>query len=193
MKNAIKKILITAVLVVSLNGCAISVMKGNPRPNIDIDPSDQKLTIMLDDSIQNAFVIPRQAALAEVQVTQWRDTLVAGFNTGFGSYFNMVPSDGDLVIQLVRTDLSFAPKAVTAEGISVAIAAQITFQARLLDSQGNILSRTNGTISAKQAITNSNEATANVVSALETMFEQIAMAFFGNQEPAQTQSPDVVP
>jgi hypothetical protein len=153
-----------------------------PRPNVDLPPTGKSLALVIDPSIADNFrTTPGQIKAAEV--TGWHQSLSKGFENSFRSAYP-APTNGkaDYTLTLVRTDIAFEPTAflVNRYGDKVGAAAavaQLTYQARVTDAQGNVVGRSTNTAVAKKQLGGLN-ATESVQSAVESMFELIAHEAF---------------
>jgi len=70
--------------------------------------------------------------------------------------------------------MSYDPKIYIQPTTVSSALTKITFNAQVSDSSGKILKRIATTVSAKSAITDEDQVTQGVKSALESMFEEIA-------------------
>ncbi len=106
-----------------------------------------------------------------------------GFNNAFDE-FNIAKSkkDARLTVYIKKADPvhEVTKAAVNQYGdmISAAVIVQITYQARLLDRNGNVLRRSSNTVTSKRASMRANEIPSLVGSAIESMYEVIAKDFF---------------
>lgn len=171
------------------SGCTLSVAQGNPRPNIDLPESKAGLKLVMDESVRNTFEVPGRGGINKGEVEQWRETLARGFQNGFGTAFQTNADPSELTLQLSEVELEFAPTAVASHGGAVAAEAQIRYKARLVDAQGNVVRRSNGTVASKRSTGRADEVTLIAESAVESMYEKIAMDLFGDGASASGTAP----
>jgi hypothetical protein len=170
------------------NGCArAAVVQGQPRPNIDLPDQGTSLTLVIDEAVKDQFEAEVNGKLT-VNVSEWLATLKNGFHAGFDPAFRTNTDKADLTLQLSEAVLSFAPTAVGRYGSVAAAEAQVRYKARLVDAQGQVLRRSNGTVTSKRSVTQAEEITNISAGAVESMYEKIAQDFF-SQPPAATPEP----
>jgi len=177
------------VALILAQGCAATVLQANPRPNIDLPQNTASFALALNESVQDQYqteILGKRA----VNVSEWRQTLQNGFDSGFGSAFNLAEGKADLTLQVNEAVLSFAPTAVGNLGSVKAVEAQIRYKARLVDAQGQVLRRSTGTVSSKKSIAEEEEATSAAADAVESLYEKISHDFFSDAPaPAAESSP----
>lgn len=166
--------------VVSLTGCGRQppIVAAPPQPNVDLDKSDESLALLIDKGIANAFFLGTSG-----EVANWHRTLQVGYTNAFGDAFRLVSNKPDLVLVLRRAELVLARAAVDQHGWTVAVRAQLTYQARLTDAAGRIVRRSSGTVGAKQAVTGRSMVAHNMGEAVATMYEKIATDVFASAKP----------
>lgn len=147
----------------------LRVDPASPRPNVDLAPAVSPVSLTLDASIRDSFVIPHTPSVNEVPVSGWRGTLTRGFDAAFKG------GASDHVLVLREAELSFGPAAIGMGG-TAAVRAHIRFKSSLVDPSGNEVGRISGDVDARDAATSPNpEAmTMNAAQATEAMYEQIA-------------------
>jgi hypothetical protein len=171
--------LVVAVTLVTA-GCALNVVKSTPRPNVVFkEPTDKILALKLTPDIQSEFQIPARNGVAGADVREWRETLSNGFQSGFRDYFKISSKEnGDMILEISRADIEFAPTAVSAQTGVAAIEAHITYKARLVDGGGKTLKVSASTASSKKSITNRSDVSDCVAGAVESMYEALARDLF---------------
>ncbi|MBI5494378.1 MAG: hypothetical protein HY904_05075 [Deltaproteobacteria bacterium] len=174
--------LIPVVLSVALGACAgITVNTGNPRPNINIAKSEQKMKLELGTDVRDTFKQPGTNNMAEFEVKGWHGTLKNGFKNGFGKFFTLVDDGQELSLQVETAELSFVPAAVAADGNTAAVRAQVRFSANLVDPTGNVVKRMAGTAESKQSTGDRGETGRIADGAVESMYEAIAAEAFATK------------
>jgi hypothetical protein len=168
---------------------SLSVVKGNPKPNIVFaNPPAKVLAIRLAANVPDAFEVPPKYGVRAVNVSAWHQTLTSGFQNGFGPSFTIAQSNEartELVLEIVRAELEFSPTA-TSRGVVSGVEAHLIYQARLLDGAGKAIKASAGTASAKGSIVvtgfNAYEAdtllTQSASSSVESMYEAISKEMF---------------
>jgi hypothetical protein len=163
-----------------LCACAgtIAVKTGNPRPNINLGKSDQKMKLDLAEGVRDAFKQPGSNTMAPFEMTGWRGTLKNAFKNSFGNFYAVVDDGADVTLQVEEAELSFVPAAVEQGGNTVAIRAQVRYRANVVDATGAVVKRLAGTVESKQAVSDRDAVGRAADSAVETMFETIANEAF---------------
>jgi hypothetical protein len=138
---------------------ALCVDYADPKPKTDLSP---KRAIRLHLDMRG---IPDELRAGDVTVHSWRGTLAAGYINGIRVWFPPVKGLPVLTVQLVEAEPMFS-----ASGESVVV--QIRYQARLVDSAGNVLKKATGVVLPKRGGSN---LTAVVASAVENLYEKIAI------------------
>ena len=77
-RGAIGRCGVLALAVALSSGCVIQVVRGNPRPNIDLPSSKAALTFVLDPAVPNEFAMPDQGGIRGANVTI-NSTIGAGY------------------------------------------------------------------------------------------------------------------
>ena len=151
----------------------------DPMPNISIEESNKSIALILNDRIEDIYSIPENGGIRQVDVVGWRKSLRAGFENAFGDYYKVQEnvSDADLVLTLKRVKLEFSPTSTTGATVS-SIETHITFNSQLKSNDGNTVGRLAKTATSKGSITKSTQATDNVESAVESMYELISEDMF---------------
>jgi hypothetical protein len=135
-----------------------------PKPVTNLSPK-RAIRLHLDmRGVPDELRLPYSDA-GEVLVHNWRGTLAAGYVNGIRIWFPPVQGLPVITIQLVEALPLFAPS-----GQSVVV--QIKYQARLVDSAGNVLKRVDGVVLPKKG---GNNLTQVVASAVENLYEKIAV------------------
>jgi len=170
------------ILAIILSSCVLKVSVVNPSPNVDVPIVGGGLFLDLDDNILNEMTIKR-SGLKPMKITEWRTSLTHGFNNAFDE-FQIVSSinDANYKIFIIKAEpfYEISEGAYDAWGSRVggSIIVQIEYQARMIDSDGNIIKRSTSTVSSKRSTSSVNEVPLLAESAIESMFEKIAQDFF---------------
>jgi hypothetical protein len=170
-------LLILLSLCILLTGCPgpLVVRQAMPAPNVDLPHHDERLALEFESTLAADYEVGEQNGVRRTFVHEWRQTLVNGFRKAFERSFALGNEDAELVVQIVEARLEFGR---TAMGLT----AIIRFRARLVDAaSGKILARASGEALSKRG-GNTKDATYLAGSAVETMYEQIAKAFFAVRE-----------
>lgn len=169
-----------------LGGCSntVSVIKGSPRPNINMAGSQQTLALQLGPAVQDSWTQPGTNTMAGFKVVDWKATLGQGFKAGFSSSFPVVEGPAELALVLEEAELTFVPAAVAADGNTAAVRAQVRYKANLVDAAGAVLKRTAGTVESKRSTSARGESTAVAASAVESMFEALAKELWAANAPS---------
>ncbi len=167
------------LLAVAISGCALQVVRGNPRPNINLPASQSTLALDLQQAVKDQISIPDPIfGLDSAEVTAWRSTLETGFKNGFSSAFK--PTDRaspELTLQIVDASIECAPTAVNQYGKTKAAALHIRYKANLVKG-GEVVGRAAGTAESRRSFTDSDEFSPTLDSAVEAMFEGVAGQLF---------------
>lgn len=168
-------------LVPLASGCGFTIVQGNPRPNVALNPSTDTLAFGLSPTILDEFDVPTTNGIMGGHVSGWHGSLRHGFANGFGDAFRIVgaPTDAATVLTLDMVELEYVPAAVAANGAVVAANAQIRFKATLTDKGGEGR-RVAGTAVSKKSTTDRGEAGNIAMSAIESMYEAIAAKLFAS-------------
>ncbi|WP_321532935.1 hypothetical protein [uncultured Desulfuromonas sp.] len=162
----------------------------SPAPNVDVPAINKRVFFEIDKSVPDTFW-DRHSELKPLNIKMWRKSLENGFLNSF-SEFNIVnkKEDADIIFKIYkalpeRTLVSvsqsgqqYYPLGGSDTTKTVVVSAQLTYQARLLNAQGDILKRSTGTSISKKRGTKKNESGIIIASAVESMYESIAMDFF---------------
>src|SRR5437762_663511 len=124
----------TSLLIVLLTGSCVltpvSVMKGDPHPNVAfVSPPGKSLSLRIAPDVPDKFTVPPRNGVRDVGVNAWRETLAAAFRNGFGKYFTIAKEGepSDLVFEISRADLEFSPTAVSRGSVS-GVQGQVIYQ-----------------------------------------------------------------
>jgi hypothetical protein len=165
-------------------GCTLRAGLTFPHPNVELERSPRHLALKLDGAIRDQFEASFGSGPGPVNVESWRETLANGFRHGLAPFFAAAPgANGGMTLELIETQLSYVPAAVTSAGGVVAVHAQLRYRARLLDAHGQVLQRLAGTALSKEPVTQGNHLTRAAGSAVEGLYENIASAFFSDEKP----------
>jgi hypothetical protein len=150
-------------------GCAdtLHVDTGKPHPIIEITP---KHGVRLHlDMHHIADELHLDSAAGEVRVHGWRGTLAFGYISGLRASFPPVQGVPVLTVELLEAAPIYMPKG---EGLAVAL----KFSARLVDSAGNVLRKSQGYVEAQRPAPLGDRATLTraTANAVESMYEQLA-------------------
>ena len=172
-------LLLTSITAAS--ACTLEVQKADPKPNVVFaQPSEKRVGLRLASTIQNDAELPEKNGIRNVELHGWRETLSSGFENAYRSYFKVSAAGqpAEMVIEIARADLEFAPTAVSAQAGVVAIEAHLTYQARLLDASGAPLKVIAHTVASKSSVTDRSQMTECAASAVETMYEEVSKELF---------------
>lgn len=175
--SSVARGVVAVVALLFLGGCSVTVGRSASRPNIDLAKQQSSLGLVLEPEVKDQFSVVINSP-ETVHVNEWRGTLEDGFRAGFAAAFQMGSDATDLRIQLAEAELTYAPTAVGRNGATAAVEAQIRFKARLVDAQGQVLKRSNGTVSSKRSATSGPQVSGVTASAVESLYEQISRDFF---------------
>ena len=184
--------LLIAILLVTFPSCfALKITVLNPKPNLALKNSKEKIFFQIDNKIEDNYVIPSRNGIARTKVSDWHTSLINGFRNGFSDFFTIVddPAEADLILKLSKTDLEWTPVAtktnVTGTGSAITstttvstIRSQITFRAQLVNKDGEIVKQCANTVIAKNVASRTKDFNLNVESALESMYEYVGNDFF---------------
>ncbi|MFY0526561.1 hypothetical protein ACN28I_26605 [Archangium gephyra] len=162
-------------LVLLCTGCTVTVAQLNPSPNLDMAPTSQSLSLKLEDSVRDSLAV--DIGPGRLEVNEWRHSLERGFTNAFTNSYALGNGTTELTLQLLEAgpDLLLG----SAGGENSKAIGQIRYKARLLDAQGNIVKRLTGTAIGRKEALNRDGIPLALQSAVETMYEEIAVGFFG--------------
>ncbi|KAF0159595.1 MAG: hypothetical protein FD159_340 [Syntrophaceae bacterium] len=182
-----KKAFLVFACLLLLSACGgmryIYMAEVNPTPNVDIiNPIKERIFLEIDESVQDTFW-EYHSDLKPLEISSWRSSLANGFMNTF-SEFNIVTTKdkAQIIFRIyeatpVRTLVSLSAEG--SYGLKTAVqSCQITYKVRLLDAQGKILKRSNGTAHSKQSGATKYDTNRIVASAIESMYESIVKNFF---------------
>jgi hypothetical protein len=183
-RNLVSLTLQRAFLILAVSssvGCALQVAKSDPKPNVVLaKPSSQVLALRLAEPIGNDLKLSEQeSGSLNVNVHDWRDTLTNGFTNAFRNYFKTAPTQGspDLVLEVTRASLDVTPADVSFLSGNT-YQAQLSYQARLLDSKGTAIKIAEHTVRSKIAVSADEPMSQIVTSAVEAMYEDLSKRLF---------------
>ncbi|MBI5559402.1 MAG: hypothetical protein HY885_17395 [Deltaproteobacteria bacterium] len=162
----------------------------NPIPNVDINPIKERIFFEIEESVQDTFW-EYHSELKPLEISNWRASLRNGFNSAFKE-FNIVNTkdEAQLIFRiydatpartlasLSQSEQQLYPFRVSETVKTVVVSSQLTYKVRLLNVQGEILKRSNGTANSKKSGTTKYENDQIIASAIESMYESIAKDFF---------------
>ncbi|HEX7604662.1 MAG TPA: hypothetical protein VF316_23750 [Polyangiaceae bacterium] len=164
------RLLLPFVLAALVAGCVpLTVGPSSPRPNVMVAADKTASKQVLGPLVQSEFVVPGNGSVDEVTVTGWRQTLDTGFRNAWPT-----SRPNGRTLEILDTELSFAPAAVTVRGGAVAVRAQIRYKARLLDGTGQEIGVAAGTVEAREATGSVNGMTDNAAKAVESLYEKLS-------------------
>jgi len=205
------RVLLVAVVLLSCVGCftgPLRVGQLNPRPNVvqvgaldprpnvapqvagapaggdkavaaSFAPAHPALSLSLDAEIPDQFVVRRRNRIPDTNVQSWRASLTSGFRNAFGP-----EQPGGRAIVIDRAELSWAPAAVDNHGSILAMNAQLTYRASLVDGAGRNVGGVAGTVESKSPASNFDGIEPSVTSAIESMYEDISVRLLGESGKA---------
>ncbi len=181
MQARLLSILAVALLVGCVSETPARLGVVSPKPNVLLPTSTQTISLRLDDAVNDAFRAGPGAV--SVTITDWRTTLENGFHNGVARFFAAPPESGS-------TDVVLVVRAATLEFVDVGmghsrgfhrIAAQVRFQAALIDTQQQVLKTWGDTAVARKTVEvwfnngpPRDDMSSTTASAVEAMFEEIA-------------------
>jgi hypothetical protein len=173
-----------------VSGCASMQMDAvkirllDPHPMVDIQGSNSSISLQIDPSIPDSFVIPQQNGITAVPVVQWHQSLKNGFRNGPGKFFTPTDAIGDKNIVLASLALDYVTTAVYTSGVNVVGAAagvaRIRYMARLTDKSGKVLGRCQGEVFSTNAWTTAGGSSSTCTEALEAMYVDITKKLLEN-------------
>lgn len=164
------------LLAVALSsGCYFhggTVYSATPHPRLNLPHHDQKIALRLSPKIPSDFE-PRD----DVQIYDFRNTLIRGFREGFGAAFALGDDHPDLVVEIDMLDLWFETVATenNHDVHGTYYDAHIRFRVRLHDKNGDVVATYAGEARSKGSEVG---AEAITISAIESMYEQIGDKLF---------------
>lgn len=168
-------------------GQSLKVTTLNPRPNINIDTSNQTIAISFGTQIIDEFRIDSGRGLKKADVVGWLQSLKNGFNNAFGDSYKVVDdkSTADIVLTILRAEpvIAFGNyDRQFAEGATLSsVITQISYAANLEFKDSKLIQRTSGTVNSKKSILRPKEANAVFEDALESMYEAIIPVLIKNK------------
>jgi hypothetical protein len=180
-------ILIATLLATIPSYCALKITALNPKPNLALKSSNEKIFILIDKNVEDSYMIPKQGGIKKTNVTDWHTSLINGFKNGFSDFFIIVDdaSEADLILKLSKAEIEWAPagtRTVVSGGSSSTVVShvrsQVTFNAQLVNKNGDILKQCANTVVSKKVAFKRKDINPNAASALESMYEYIANDFF---------------
>jgi len=175
-----RSLLVILSVILFLQGCSLKVMQMDPKPNISINESDKSIALVLNDRIEDMYVIPENRGIKKADVEGWRNSLRAGFENAFGDYYEVKKdeNEADLILILKRAEIEFSPTSVSTNVGVTSLETHLTFNAQLKGGDGKTVGRLAKTANSKGSITDPDHVTDNVESAIESMYELIAEDMF---------------
>jgi len=159
----------------------------NPTPNVLLPASSLTISLNLDAVDDEFHTAENQeqpdASVLSIAVTGWRGTLENGFSNGYARYFAGSPARGatDLALVVRVARLAFVDLGMGRSNGYHRIAAQIRFQAELIDAQQRVRKTWADTAVARTAVDvwwhngpPREDMSSTTASAVEAMFEGIA-------------------
>jgi hypothetical protein len=143
-------------------GCAETrvIHYAAPHPHVDLHPK-RGVRLKLDmHAIADQLKIDSDEG--EVLVMDWRGTLAAAYSNSLREQFPRVAGLPVLTIELLEATPSFGAEV------------QLKFRARLIDSAGNLLASSQGSVGGR-----GDDLSVATASAVERMFEKMAVDLLG--------------
>jgi hypothetical protein len=190
-----KKILfLIATILVTIPSCfafTLKVTALNPKPNLALKNSKEKIYFLIDKNVEDNYVVPKQSGITKTNVSEWHTSLINGFKNGFSDFFTIVNdlSEADFILKISKADFEWTPAAtrtnvsgssgyVSSTTSVSSIRAQVTFKAQLVNKNGDIVKQCANTVIAKKVASGFKDVNPTVASALESMYEYIGNDFF---------------
>ena len=149
-------------LIMVLGGCGETryVRYVAPHPHVELQPK-RGVRLKLDmHAIEDQLKVDSDEG--DVIVKDWRGTLAAAYSNSLREQFPRVAGLPVLTIELLEAKPIYAANV------------KLRFRARLIDSAGNLLASSQGTVAGR-----GDDLTTATASAVERMFEQLAAELLG--------------
>lgn len=167
-------------LLLLLPACTISIGAVRPEPMVDLPAGPGAIALGLGPQVADRFTISNGALAFEID--SFHQTLASGFQSMIRASHPIAPpgnADGSLLID-----------EIVAEGTQAyrTLGLRLRYRARLVDRQGRELRRSFGTVESRDRVMTRFPGTLGdnsfvLTSAVEAMFERIAMDCFVNPPP----------
>jgi hypothetical protein len=174
------KLFFYAIGIIILQGCAMQIGVLNPKPELNIPKTDQTLKLVINDKIENSFLIPEYSGIKTSEVENWHTSLQNGFKNGFNGFFKIDQNNSNpaLTLKLLETNLKFVPTSVSGYNNTTVLNVEIEFKAELLNDKNEELNVFEGTAKSEKTINVKGQETEAVENAIENMYQMIAAKFF---------------
>jgi hypothetical protein len=185
------------VSVICMSGCVTAAMQQDaarvrvlePRPLVDLPESSDAISLALDSTIPDSFLVPEQNGITAVPVEQWHASLQNGFKNGIARFYRGDATAAAWKLVLLNAQLDYVPTAVAVRGVqtlgAVAVQARLRYIARLVDATGNVIARDQGEVFSTNHWTQSGGSSTTAAEAVAAMYENIAKQI-GSAPNAQT-------
>ena len=166
---------LSSLVIGSIVGCAaMKVAALDPKPMVDIADPGASLSLALEPTVEDAFTIPEQSGIREVQVSAWHQSLTKGFKAAFGTSATVVERDGAWVVSLKQAQLDFVPDAIYEGGGAAAVRARLRYLGRVTrTADGEVLARLAGEIVSEGVWSTSGGEVSTSTEVVEKLFQQI--------------------
>jgi len=180
------KITLTLFILLGLCGCSNTIrMYGvdvNPRPNIDLPPINESIALELGKEVKDT-IYDDHSDLKYLEIYNWRETLKTGFTNAFKGFKIVDLKDNpQLILKINRADPSRTIGSIQRSDdlilTTALVSAQMVYSARLINAEGEVVKRSNGTVHSKKSGTQKYDSWPIMESLIESMYEKIAKDFF---------------
>ncbi len=174
------KLLIYLLIIILLQGCALQIGILNPNPVLKLSKSNKTIALLIDNNVDDSFLIPGYGGIKKSKVTGWHASLINGFKNGFNDYYRLVNAGdtADYILKLEKTELKLIPVSVSGYNNITVLNVEIKFKAVLLNSNNEILKEIEGVAKSEKTIKIKGEENEAIEDAIEKMYKLIAVKFF---------------
>jgi len=176
---------LSLLMLTNLGLCqSLKVTTVNPRPNVNIDRSNQTIALSFGTQILDEFRIDSGKGLKKTDVVGWFQTLKNGFKNALSDSYKVIDdkATADIILTITRAEplLNFGSftKQISERISSGTVITQINYAANLEYKDSNLNQRTSGTAVSKKGILRPKEANKVFQDAVESMYEAIIADLF---------------
>jgi hypothetical protein len=163
----------------------VCVFAGDPKPKLPLGAKTGKsLRLTFGADVGDHFQVPDRDQVLRTEVHDFRRSLGRGFESGFGSAFELVAAGApaDYVLEITRADLAVLSVEIGSFQVVSQARADLHYHARLLDASGRELRTSSGTAGSRSFAPQSRDVTVGVMSAVTKMYEAIEHDCFASFE-----------
>jgi len=157
---------------------AVRVRALDPRPLIDLPDSQHVLTLEIDGTVPDQYVIPEQSGVTPVPVESWHTSLRNGFINGLGRFFRGGTTSARYKLVILRAALDYVPTAMLARGSRVvgaaAVQARLRYMVRVVGPTGEVLARDSGEAFSTNQWTDVGGSSSTAAEAIGAMYQSIS-------------------